>query len=101
MGNNKKFVVDANFIKEASSLNLSLTEFLLLLYFENADDLSFDLDKISKKLKIEQENIFSAFNSLLSKNIITIITEKNESGKRYDKISLDGFYDKIQESKNK
>jgi len=101
MGNNKKFVVEANFIKEACKLNLTLTEFLLLIYFENADDLTFDLDKICDKLKIERGDLLVAFNNLLSNEIITLTSEKNDSGKRFDKVSLDGFYEKIQETKKK
>ncbi len=101
MGNNKKFVVEANFIKEACNLNLTLPEFLLLLYFDNVDDAVFDLDLISKKLKVEKDIIFNAFNNLLSKDIIKLTSEKNEAGKRYDKISLDGFYDYVKESRNK
>lgn len=101
MGNNKKYVVEANFIKEAVELKLSLAEFLLLLYFENADELKFDLDLISKKLKIGKEEVFNAFNSLLSKKIISLTSEKNEAGKRYDKISLDGFYDDLKDNLKK
>ena len=67
MGNNKKYVVDANFIKEAYILKLSLVEFLLLLYFENVDDPIFDLEIISQKLKIEINDILFAFNSLINK----------------------------------
>ncbi len=101
MGNNKKYVVEADFIKEAYKLKLSLAEFLLLLYFENADELKFDLDLISQKLKIDKNEVFSAFNNLLNKKIITLTSEKNEAGKMYDKISLEGFYNGLKESKNK
>ncbi len=101
MGNNKKYVVEANFIKEAYKLKLSLAEFLLLLYFENADEAKFDLDLISQKLKIEKNDIFEAFNGLITKGIITMTSEKNEAGKRYDKISLEGFYDKLKASLKK
>ncbi len=96
MSNNKKFVIEASFIKEAYNLKLDLGEFLLLLYFENADDLTFDVDVISKKLKIPKENILEAFNSLLSKKIINLESVKNEAGKRYDKVSLDGFYKQVE-----
>ena len=101
MCNNKKYVVDANFIKETYNLNLSLVEFLLLLYFDNADDATFDLDKISEKLKIEINDILFAFNNLISKKIITLVSEKNESGKRYDKVLLDGFYKNMEENQKK
>ena len=96
MSNNKKFVIEASFIKEAYDLKLDLGEFLLLLYFENADDLTFDVDVISKKLKMPKENILEAFNSLLSKKIINLESVKNEAGKRYDKVSLDGFYKQVE-----
>ncbi|MBQ7031904.1 MAG: DnaD domain protein [Bacilli bacterium] len=101
MGNNKKFVVEANFIKEACKLNLTLAEFLLLIYFENADDSTFDLDKICDRLKIERGDILVAFNNLLGNGIITLTSEKGDSGKRVDKVSLEGFYEKVIESKKK
>ena len=96
MSNNKKFVIEASFIKEAYNLKLDLGEFLLLLYFENADDLTFDVEVISKKLKMPKENILEAFNSLLSKKIINLESVKNEAGKRYDKVSLDSFYKQVE-----
>lgn len=101
MGNNKKFVVEANFIREACKLNLTLAEFLLLIYFENADDLTFDLDKICDKLKIERSDLLVAFNNLLSNGLITLTSEKLDSGKRIDKVSLEGFYEKVQETRKK
>ena len=101
MSNNKKFVVEANFVSEACKLNLTLCEFLLLMYFENSDDLTFDLDKICNRLKIKEESILESFNNLLTKGLISISSEKNESGKRFDKISLEGFYDKIKEARKK
>lgn len=99
MRNNKRFIVEANFIKEAHDLNLTLNEFLFLLYFENSDDLILDIDLITKKLKISTESILEAFNSLLAKKLITLVNEKNTDGKRYDKIVLDNFYNAIKETK--
>ena len=101
MKSNKKYVVSANFIKEAHKLGLTLTEFLLLLYFENSDDYILDFDLISEKLKISKESVLESFNSLLSKNIINLISEKNKEGKRYDKVSLENFYNNISETKQK
>jgi DNA replication protein len=92
MSNNKKFVIEANFIEEANMLNLSLHEFLLLMYFENSDDSTFDLDKISNKLKIDKNSILEAYDKLLSNNIITLIQEKDELGRRTERVSLDNFY---------
>ena len=97
----KRFVVDANFIQEANKLELNLNEFLLLLYFENSDDSILDFDNIVLKLKISKESMLEAFNSLLSKNLITLISEKQSDGKRYDKVLLDNFYNNMKETKKK
>ncbi len=94
----KKFVIDTDFIQEACKLNLSLAEFLLLTYFENADSLDFDINVISDKLKMDQSIILEAFNNLIGKNIIEMVSEKNETGKRYDRISLDNFHKSIKTS---
>ena len=101
MSNSKKYVVDTDFIEATYKLNVSLQEFLLLLYFVNADDLTFDLERITNKLKIKNEAVLEAFNNLLNKKLITLISDKNELGKRTDKISLDGFYKGIEEEKIK
>ena len=95
MSNNKKFVVEANFIENAMRLNLSLSEFLLLLYFEN------DLDKISQKLKVDSNILLEAFNNLFSKKLITLESEKDLTGKRIDKVSLNNFYEKLNETKKR
>lgn len=97
MSNNKKFVIEANFIEEANMLNLTLQEFLLLMYFENSDDLTFDLDKICNKLKIDKNSILTAYNNLLINKIITLNSEKDEFGRRIEKVSLEGFYNKQKE----
>ncbi len=97
MSNNKKFVVEANFVEWSTKLNLTLPEFILLMYFENSDDLTFDLDKISKKLKVDNKLILDAYNNLLVNKIIQLKSEKSETGKRIEVVSLDNFYEKINE----
>ncbi len=101
MSNNKKYVVDANFISVAYNLNLSLAEFLLLLYFDNADSQNFDIEVISLKLKMEASDILFAFNNLITKKLISLVSEKNESGKITDKVLLTGFYEKIEENQKR
>ena len=41
------------------------------------------------------------YNNLLSKEIISLKSEKNASGKRIDKISLNGFYERVLETRKK
>ena len=56
---NKKFVAETIFIKEALKLNLSLNEFLLLLYFDNVFDEVFDMKVVSKCLNMKEEDVLS------------------------------------------
>lgn len=94
---NKKLVAESIFIKEALKYKLSLDEFLLLLYFDNAYDLSFDLNLIKKTLNMTDESIFAAYGSLINKKLISVSAEKNELGKVVEKVSLDAFYNGINE----
>lgn len=96
---NKKLVAESVFIKEALKYKLSLDEFLLLLYFDNAYDLSFDLNLIKKTLNMTDEAIFVAYGILINKKLISVSAEKNELGKVVEKVSLDAFYNGINEER--
>ena len=96
MKKNKSFVVDNTFIKEVLKENLSLKEFLLLLYFDNSFDSIFDTTTISKVLNMSIEDIIMAYSTLLSKKIIEVKTIKDSSGKVVEEVSLDNFYSNIE-----
>lgn len=102
---NKHLVLESNFIREGVKNKLSLPEFLLLSYFDNSFDLTFDVELIKKILQMSEEEILEAYSSLLSKKIIKVETVKNGDGKMCDQISLEPFYqnmileDKSQEKK--
>lgn len=99
---NKKLVAETVFIKEALKLNLSLNEFLLLLYFDNSYDQIFDISVLSKTLNMSEEQILTAYGLLISKKLIKVSAEKDGYGKVIEKVSLDNFYDEIKtEYKNK
>ncbi|MBQ4262816.1 MAG: DnaD domain protein [Bacilli bacterium] len=89
----KDFLVNANVIKNISSLDITLDEFLLFLYFTN---ISFDLnlEDINEKLGFTDEKTFKTFNSLINKKYIEIKVSKNH-GKVEEKIVLDTFYDRL------
>lgn len=72
--------------------NLSLSEFLLLAYFDNSYDKVFDINLISKVLEIDEAIILEAFNKLITKKVLTLKSEKDISGKIIDTVSLDGLY---------
>lgn len=92
---NKKLVAETIFIKEALKLNLSLNEFLLLLYFDNSYDYIFDIALLSKTLNMSEEQILQAYGSLMAKKLIKVVAIKDGYGKVIEKVSLDNFYNEI------
>lgn len=100
----KKYIVGKHLIDESLKLGLSIEEFILLLYFENADSNAFDVEFIKKNTGLDDEKIMFAFNNLMSKQIISFGTDKDSEGRIVDGISLDNLYDLINaeiENKNK
>ena len=92
---NKKLVAETIFIKEALKENLSLNEFLLLIYFDNSFDLVFDIKVIAKTLNMSEEKVLDAYSSLMQKKLIKVKAEKDGYGKVIEKVSLDNFYNEI------
>ena len=95
LNKNKRLIIESNVIKECLNQNLTLKEFLLLSYFDNAFDLSFDLKLIMEVLQMKEEDVLESYSSLLSKKLIRVETIKNEDGRIYEKISLEPFYQMI------
>ena len=92
---NKKLVAETLFIKEALKENLSLNEFLLLLYFDNSFDLVFDIKVVAKTLNMSEEQVLEAYSSLMKKKLIKVKAEKDGYGKVIEKVCLDNFYNEI------
>ena len=95
---NKKFIIEILFLKEALKYNLTLKEFIVLMYFDNDYDLTFDIKKISKATCLSENDTLIAFNSLLTKKLIKLNQIKNEGGKVIDKVSLENFYNNLKET---
>ncbi len=89
----KSYVINPIILKNINKLNITLNEFLLMLYFINEKN-ELDLEDIKNKLNIEENEILNSFNSLINKKIIEIIMKKNEKNIK-EEISLDLFYEKI------
>lgn len=85
------------FIKKILDYKLSLHEFLLLNYFINYNIVDLNIDEITKYTSLSNEMILEAYNGLITKNIIKINTS-NKNGIIVETISLDDFYDKIDQS---
>lgn len=92
---NKKFIIETLFLKGTLKYDLTIEEFLVLMYFDNDQELTFDVKKIASALCLDEVKVLNAFSSLLDKNLITLTSVKNEGGKLVDKVSLDNLYNGI------
>lgn len=97
----KKFVVTSSLVNIAVEKSLTLREFLLLLYFANEVEASFDVTKIASVLSLSEEGIMEAFNSLLMKNFISIENASDMEGRQKEIISLNNTYLMVEEDYQK
>ena len=79
------YQINPYLLKSIKGLNISLDEFLLILYFLNVK-CELDLIDINDKISLSEEEILNTYSSLLAKSLIEIKMEK-ENGKVCEKIS--------------
>ncbi len=89
----KDFVINSNIIKCIKSLDISLDEFLLILYFINIS-CELNTEDIKDKLGFDEDTVFNTFNSLINKKYIEMDV-KNNNGIIIEMIKLDPFYDRL------
>ena len=89
----KDFIVNSNIIRCISSLDISLNEFLLVLYFINVSPLLYTED-IKNKIGLSEEDIVNNFSSLLNKKYIELDVSSS-GGVVTEKIKLDPLYDRL------
>ena len=89
----KDFIVNTNIVKNISKLDISLDEFLLVLYFINVS-CDLNTDDIKDKLGFDEERIVNTFSSLVNKKYIEMeVTNKNDEV--IEKINLAPLYDRL------
>ena len=91
----KRFSLSTHLIEIAVKNKLSLIEFLLLVYFEDATDKTFNVELICKVLSLNSTEVLEAFNHLLTLNLIRLESSKDTSNKHCEVISLAPMYEKI------
>lgn len=87
----QKFVITGLFLKACKSLDVTLNEMFLLLYFENYPESSFEPKKLGKILYMSEEEIVDAFSSLNSKGIIGIETSTDVDGRVMESVNINGL----------
>lgn len=93
MFTSKDFVINSNIVKCISAIDITLDEFLLVLYFINVSSY-LDTKDIQDKLGFTEEKAFNTFTSLINKKYIEMIVS-NKNGEVIEKISLDPLYDRL------
>lgn len=89
----KDFIINTNIVKTISNLDITIKEFMLLLYFININN-SLDLKNIKDKIGLNDEDILNTYSSLLTKKLISVSLVKT-NGLSSEEINLDMFYDKL------
>mgnify|MGYP002517636178 FL=1 len=89
----RDFVINSNIVKCISLIDITLEEFLLVLYFINISSL-LNTDDIKEKLGFDDEKIFNTFTSLINKKYIEMVVTNN-NGEVIEQIKLDPLYDRL------
>ncbi len=82
-------------MKQYSKFNLTLDEFVLLIYLYNHNKDVYDPSIIVNDLNMPVESVLIGIDSLSDKGLISLDVNKTENGILEEKINLDNFYEKI------
>ena len=88
-------VIPLYIFKLYKKFNLTLDEFIILMYLYNKNGLVFDPEKISEDMNMDIMEIMGYVSVLTDKGIINLDVRKNEKGVLEEKINLDNFIEKI------
>lgn len=94
----KKYVTNEYIIKAAVSNELSLYEFLVLLYLDNDGSKKMEINVMSDDLGIDVSEAMEAFNNLMVKGLIALDSVKDDMHRFNEIVNLDGVYGLIEES---
>lgn len=93
---NKSIVVPLLFFKEYKKLNISLDEFIFLMYLKDkGNTFTFDPKNMSEELGLNIKDILVLISSLTDKKLLLIDTFKNDKGIGEEKIDVSLFYEKV------
>ena len=82
-------------IKECSKFDLTLDEFVLLIYLYNHNNMIYDPELLSNELGLTIDNVLIGIDSLTNKGLVSLDSFTNTNNILEEKINLDVFYDKL------
>ncbi len=89
-------VVPMYFFKRYKDLNVTLEEFVFLMYLYNlGNKYLFDPNKFSSDLNIDLSTVMNYISSLTDKRLIRVEVLKNDKGLMEEVVILDDFYKKL------
>lgn len=89
-------VIPSYLLKTYKKLNISEKELIFLSYLITFNDkILFDINKFSISTALSVPEIMELIDSLISKNIITMVTDKKETGMIREYLDISSLYDKI------
>lgn len=94
----KNIVINEHLITIAIKKQLSLKEFLVLTYLYNDFNNVFDVETISKNLKLPTNEIMEAFNNLMLKNLVSLESIKDLESRYNEIVNLDGLFKEIEQN---
>lgn len=88
-------VIPLYLFKLHKKFNLTLEEFIFLMYLYNKDFQIFDPEKISDDLNIPLEEVLSNVSILADKGILSLDVNKSNRGILEETVNLENFFQKI------
>lgn len=89
-------VVPMYLLKNYKKMNLTLNEFVFLIYLYNhGNRFLFDPNSFANDLAIDLNEVMEQVSSLTDKGFLTVEVRKNEKGIMEEVVLLDSFYDKL------
>lgn len=89
----KDFIINSNIVKTISNIDITVDEFLMILYFINVSCV-LDIESIKDKLGFSEEKAVEVFSSLMNKKYIEMEVS-NVNGNIEEKINLDPLFDRL------
>ena len=92
----KYIVIPLYLYRLRDKLDLSMDEFILMMYLYNEGELIlFDMNKIGKDLGINHNDLMNLIGLVSGKNLIDFKVITNDKNVKEEYISLDNFYNKV------
>lgn len=90
------FVIPLYFLQQYKKFNISLEEFVFLMYLYQLGDKSlFDPSKYQEDLNIDLSRVMEYISKLTDKKLLEVDVVKNDKGLMEEVVLLDGFYRKL------